>query len=42
MLLHRRKLLETSAGLAFTAFIGGQSAAASTEESCQPRDPLKI
>ena len=41
MRLHRRKLLETSAGLAISAFIGGQSAAASTEGSCQPRDPLK-
>ena len=41
MPLHRRKLLKTSAGLAITAFIGGQPAAASTEGFCQPRDPLK-
>ena len=41
MPLHRRKLLKTSAGLAITAFVGGQPAAASTEGFCQPRDPLK-
>ena len=41
MPLHRRKLLKTSAGLAITAFVGGKPAAASTNGSCQPRDPLK-
>ena len=41
MPLHRRKLLKTSAGLAITAFVGGQPAAASTEGFCQSRDPLK-
>ena len=41
MPLHRRKLLKTSAGLAITAFVGGQPAAASNSGSCQPRDPLK-
>ena len=41
MAMHRRRLLETSAGLALTALLGGRPAAASTNGSCQPQDPLK-
>ena len=41
MSMHRRKLLETSAGLAITAFVGGRPSAASTQGACQPRDPLQ-
>ena len=41
MTMHRRTLLKTSAGLAITALVGGQSAAASPKGSCQPRDPLR-